>query len=75
MHSFEFILAKLDMVNGQLHEKHGSCATSGSKIMTQSVNKLKLRSKTDENASVGLKNNKTCWYSFRDKPFRLLVNY
>ena len=46
------------MVDGQLHEKDGSC--SGSKVMTQDVNKLKMRSKTDEVASVGLKINKAC---------------
>ena len=50
---------KLD-VHGQLHEKDGSCATSGSKVMTRAVNKLKMRSKTDEVASVGLKINKAC---------------
>ena len=48
------------MVNGQLYEKDGSCATIGSKVMTRAVNKLKVRSKTDEVASVGLKNNKAC---------------
>ena len=48
------------MVNGQLHEKDGSCATIGSEVMTRAVNKLKMRSKTDEVASVALKNNKTC---------------
>ena len=47
-------------VHGQLHEKDGSCATSGSKVMTRAVNKLKMRSKTDEVASVGLKINKAC---------------
>ena len=52
--------AKLDMVHGQLHEKDGSYATSGSKIMTRAVNKHKMRSKTDEVASVGLKINKAC---------------
>ena len=55
-----FKIAKLDMVDGQLHEKDGSCATSGSKVMTRAVNKLKMRSKTDEVASVGLKTNKAC---------------
>ena len=49
------ILAKLDMVDGELHEKYGSCATGGSKVMTRAVNKLKMRSKTDEVASDGLK--------------------
>ena len=48
------------MVVGQLHEKDGSCATSGSKVRTRAVNKLKMRSKTDEVASVALKINKTC---------------
>ena len=48
------------MVNGQLHEKDGSCETSGSKVITRTVNKLKMRSKTDEVASVGLKINKAC---------------
>ena len=46
-HRFFSFLAKLDMVDGQLHEKDGSCATVGSKVMTQDVNKLKMRSKTD----------------------------
>ena len=55
-----FIFATLDMVDGQLHEKDGSCAIVGSKVMTRAVNKLKMRSKTDEVASVGLKTNKAC---------------
>ena len=59
-HSSLSILAKLDMVDGQLHETDGSCATSDSKVMTRAVNKLKMRSKTDEVASVGLKVNKAC---------------
>ena len=54
------MLAKLDMVDGQLHEIDGSCATICSKVMTRAVNKLKMRSKTDEVASVALKINKTC---------------
>ena len=54
-HSSVAILAKLDMVDGQLHETDGSCATIGSKVMTRAVNKLKMRSKTDEVASVALK--------------------
>ena len=53
------ILAKLDMVDGQLHETDESCATSDSKVMTRAVNKLKMRSKTDEVASVALKIYKT----------------
>ena len=59
-HRFFSLLAKLDMVNGQLHEKYGSCETSSSKVMTRAVNKLKMRSKTDQVASVGLKVNKAC---------------
>ena len=55
-----FTFAKLDMIDGQLHEKDGTCAISGSKAMTRAVNKLKMRSKTDEVASVGLKVNKAC---------------
>ena len=47
------------MVDDQLHETDGSCATIGSKVMTRAVNKLKMRSKTDEVASVALKINKT----------------
>ena len=43
-----FRFAKLDMVDGQLHEKNGSCATGDSIVMTRAVNKLKRRSKTDE---------------------------
>ena len=57
---FFFIFAKIDMVDGQLHENNGSYATSGSKVMTQSENKLKSSSKSDEVASVGFKNNKAC---------------
>ena len=57
-HSSLSILAKLDMVDGQLYETDGSCATSDSKVMTRAVNKM--RSKTDEVASVGLKVYKAC---------------
>ena len=57
---FQFLLAKLDVVYGQLHEKDGSCDTSGSKVITRAVNKLKVKSKTDEVASVGFKVNKAC---------------
>ena len=53
-----FRFANLDMVDGQLHEKDGSCAFGSSKVMTRVVNKPKMRSKTDEVASVGLKINK-----------------
>ena len=59
-HSSLSILAKLDMVDGQLHETDGSCAAKDSKVMTRAVNKLKMRSKTDEVASVGMKVNKAC---------------
>ena len=52
------------MVNGQLYEKVGSCATIGSKVMTPAVNKLKMRSKTDEVASVGLKITKVARRAF-----------
>ena len=68
-----FRFAKLDMVDGHLHEKDGSCATGSSKVMTRVVNKTKMRSKTDEVASVGLKINKAYSQRFRDKPIRLLV--
>ena len=61
------------MIDGQLHEKDGTCATSSSKVRTRAVNKLKMRSKTDEVASVGLKINKACLYSFRDRLIRFLV--
>ena len=56
----QFIFAKLDMVDGQLLEEDGSCASGGSKVMTRAVNKLKMTSKTDEVVSVGLKINKAC---------------
>ena len=56
----QFILAKLDMANGQLYEKDGSCDTSGSKVITRALNKLKMKSKTAEVASVGFKVNKAC---------------
>ena len=52
-HSFKLILAKLDMDDGQLLAKDESWATSGSKVMTRTVRKLKMRSKTGKVASVG----------------------
>ena len=55
-----FRFAKLDMVDGQLHGKDGSCTTGGLKVMTRAVNKLKMRSKNDEVDSVGFKYNKAC---------------
>ena len=36
-----FFIAKLDMVDGQVHEKDGGCATSGSKVMIRAVNNSK----------------------------------
>ena len=60
LHSSLSMLTKLDMVDGQLHEKDGSYATSGSKVIIRAVNNLKMRSKTDEVASVGLKINTAC---------------
>ena len=47
--------------------------TSGSKVKTRAKNKLKMRSKTGEVASVGLKGNKACFRSFRDDLIRFLV--
>ena len=57
------------MVIGQLHEKHGSYATFGSKVMTRFVNKLKSRSKSDEVASVGLKTSKLACRASGISPF------
>ena len=61
------------MVDDQLHKKDGSSATSGSKVKTRAVNKLKMWSKTGEVASVGLKGNKACLQSFRGNLIRFLV--
>ena len=61
------------MVKCQLHEKDESCETSGSTVMTRAMNKLKKKSKTDEDASFGLNVSKACLYSFRDNPIRFLV--
>ena len=72
-HSFNLILAKLDLNDDQLHKKDGSSATSGSKVKTRAVNKLKMRSKTGKVASVGLTINKTWLKSFWDKLIRFLV--
>ena len=47
------ILSKLDMDDDKLPANNGGCATSGSKVMTQIVNKLKMRSNTGKVASVG----------------------
>ena len=41
------------MDDGQLLAKDERCATSGSKILTRTVNELKMRSKTGKIASVG----------------------
>ena len=46
LHSFAFIIAKLDMDDDQLLTNDESSATSGSKVMTLTVNELKMRSKT-----------------------------
>ena len=69
-----FYLAKLDLDDGQLHKNDGSFAASHSKVKTRAVNKLKMRSKTGEVASVGLKDNKACLWSLRDNPIRFLKN-
>ena len=58
-HSFVF-LAKLDLDDGQQLASDESCATSGSKGITRSVNKLKMRSKTGKIASVGFQVNNAC---------------
>ena len=52
-HSFSSKLAKSDLDNDQLLAKDGSCATCGSKVMTRTVNELKMRSQTGKVASVG----------------------
>ena len=52
LHSFAFIIAKLDLDNGQLFANNGNSATGGSKGMTRIVNELKMRSKTDNVDSV-----------------------
>ena len=72
-HSFSLILAKSDLDNGQLLAKGGSCATTGSKVMTQTVNELKVRSKTGKVASVGFLVIKACFWSFVDKLISSLV--
>ena len=41
------------MDDGQMPAKDGSCSTSGSKVMTRTVNKLKMRSKKAKVVSVG----------------------
>ena len=41
------------MDDSSLLAKKGSSATSGSKVMTRTVNKLKMRSKTGKIDSVG----------------------
>ena len=45
-HSFFFILAKLDLDDGQLLSNDESSATSGSRFLSRTVNQLKMRSKT-----------------------------
>ena len=51
-HSFVFV-AKLDSNDGHLLASDECCATSGSKGITRTLNKLKMRSKTVKIASVG----------------------
>ena len=46
---------KLDMDDGQMPAKDWSCSTSGSKVMTRTVSKLKMRSKKAKVVSVGFK--------------------
>ena len=52
-HSFSIVLAKSDLDNGQLLAKDGSCATCESKVMTRTVNELKMRSQSGKVVSVG----------------------
>ena len=52
-HSSVFILTKLGLDKGQLLAKYGICATSGSKVMTRTINELKMRSQIGKVASVG----------------------
>ena len=52
-HSFVFILAKLDLDNGQLLANDKSSATIGSRFLSRTVNQLKMRSKTGKFDSVG----------------------
>ena len=72
-HSFVIFLAKLVMKDGQLLAIDQRYATSGSKIMTRTVNKLKMRSKTRKVASVGFLVNKACFRSFVNKLIISLV--
>ena len=48
------------MDDGQLRAENESGENSGSKILTRTVNKLKMRSKTGKVASVGFKINDAC---------------
>ena len=72
-HSFVIFLAKLVMKDGQLLAIDQRYANSGSKIMTRTVNKLKMRSKTRKVASVGFLVNKACFRSFVNKLIISLV--
>ena len=49
-----------EIIYGRLQAKNGSCVTSDLKVMIRAVNKLKRRSTTGKDASVGSKINKTC---------------
>ena len=55
---FRFFLAESDMDDGQLLAKYDLCATSGSKLMTRTVNRLEMTSKTGKVALVGFLINK-----------------
>ena len=68
-HSFGLISAKVDGVDGQLNDEDRSCATIGSKVITRAVSKLKIFSKTDEVASVGLKLTKLAFRASAKSPF------
>ena len=51
-HSFAFMIPKLDKDNGQLLANDESSATSSFEVMTGTVRKLKMRSKTGKVDSV-----------------------
>ena len=50
---FFFILAKLDLDDGQLLANDESSATCGSRFLSRTVSQLKMRYKTDKVDSVG----------------------
>ena len=47
------VLETLDLDNGQLLPKDSGCSSNGSKVLTPTVNELKMRSKSGKVASVG----------------------